>query len=61
MLELLLVQYKEMFGEDFPLVQFAGRPEIEVINVIYDCVRYNRAYDPTRTVRTSIDGAPTSK
>jgi len=38
MLEVLLMQYREIFGEDFPLLQFEGKQEIEVINILYDCV-----------------------
>ena len=36
MLELLLMTYKDMFGEDFPIADFAGTPEIDVINILYD-------------------------
>ena len=36
MLELLLLQYKEIFGSDFPLAEFDGRQELEVINILYD-------------------------
>ena len=60
MLEMLLIQYKEMFGEDFPLAQFAGTPEIDVINIVYDCVVNNLPYDPHRKVKDRVTGAPTS-
>ena len=58
MLEMLLTQYKDMFGEDFPIASFAGRQEIEVINIIYDCVRSNTPYDPAKPVPEIITNAP---
>ena len=44
MLEVLLFQYKDMFGEDFPLAEFKDAREIDVINIIYDCVANNHRY-----------------
>ena len=44
MLELLLLQYKEIFGADFPLAEFDGRQELEVINILYDCVLNSLPY-----------------
>ena len=61
MLEMLLVQYEEMFGEPFPLKQFAGTPEIDVINIIYDCILNRLPYDPHRKLKYTVTGAPTSK
>ncbi len=61
MLELLLFTYKDMFGEDFPLALFAGKPEFEVINVLYDCVSNNLPYDPGREVEFRITDAPGMK
>ena len=58
MLEVLLFQYKDMFGEDFPLVEFKDRREIDVINILYDCVSNNLRYDGTRLVRNIITDAP---
>ena len=58
MLEVLLFQYKDMFGEDFPLDDFAGKPEIDVINIIYDCVSNNLTYDPDRKVEYKVMDAP---
>ena len=58
MLELLLMTYKDMFGEDFPIAEFAGTPEIDVINILYDCVRNNLPYDPNRTIKAEITDAP---
>ena len=49
MLEVLLFQYKDMFGEDFPLAQFADRREIDVINIVYDCVANNHRYEEGKT------------
>lgn len=58
MLEVLLFQYKDMFGEDFPLAEFADAREIDVINILYDCVSNNVEYDPLRPVRDIITDAP---
>ena len=58
MLELLLFTYRDMFGEDFPLAAFAGAPEYEVINILYDCVLNNLPYDPARKVTLRITDAP---
>ena len=58
MLEVLLFQYKDMFGEDFPLAELAGRAEYEVINILYDCVSNNLRYDPDRKVQYQILDAP---
>ena len=58
MLELLLFTYRDMFGEDFPLALVAGRPEYEVINILYDCVSNNLPYDPARPVEMKITDAP---
>ena len=58
MLEVLLFQYKDMFGEDFPLKEFTDRREIDVINILYDCVASNRRYDGARPVRNIITDAP---
>ena len=58
MLEVLLFQYKDMFGEPFPLAQFADSREIDVINILYDCVSNNLRYDPSRKVESRISDAP---
>ncbi|MBE6997922.1 MAG: hypothetical protein E7427_07110 [Ruminococcaceae bacterium] len=58
MLELLLFQYKDTFGTDFPLAEFAGRPEYEVINILYDCVLRNAPYDPAHKAEMRILDAP---
>ncbi len=58
MLELLLFTYQDMFGEEFPLADFAGKPEFEVINILYDCVSNNLPYDPGRKVQFKITDAP---
>jgi hypothetical protein len=60
MLELLLVQYEEMFGEPFPLKKVAGRREIDVINILLDCVRTRSPYDPVKRVPDIVTGAPSS-
>lgn len=58
MLELLLFTYQDMFGEAFPLADFAGKPEYEVINILYDCVSNNLRYDPGRRIQFKITDAP---
>jgi hypothetical protein len=58
MLELLLFTYRDMFGADFPLADFAGKPEYEVINILYDCVSNALPYDPGRKVEFKITDAP---
>ena len=58
MLELLLLQYHELFEEDFPLAEFAGMQEIEVINILYDCVSQNLRYSPERIIKHRILEAP---
>jgi len=61
MLEVLLFQYKDMFGEDFPLIELKDKREIDVINIIYDCVSNNLRYDPDRKVEKKILDAPGQK
>ena len=58
MLELLLLQYKEIFWADFPLAEFDGRQELEVINILYDCVLNSLPYDPERKITPRITEAP---
>lgn len=58
MLELLLLQYRELFGEDFPLLEFEGKREIDVINTLYDCVLKNLRYSPDRKIDRRITEAP---
>ena len=58
MLELLLLQYKEIFGSDFPLAEFDGRQELEVINILYDYVLNSLPYDPKRKITPRITEAP---
>ena len=50
MLELLLMTYQDYFGVSFPLADFTDRSEIEVINILYDCVQNNEPYRPGMTV-----------
>ncbi len=61
MLELLLFTYQDMFGEEFPLRDVAGKPEYEVINILYDCVMNQLPYDPDRRVEFRIQDAPGMK
>ena len=61
MLELLLFTYKDQFGEEFPLADFAGKQEFELINILYDCVSNNLPYDPNRRAEYKILDAPGMK
>ncbi len=51
MLEMLLITYRDQFGEEFPLEKCAGLPEIDVINLVYDCLDSNRPFDGNTTVK----------
>jgi hypothetical protein len=44
MLELLLRQYEETFGKPFPLLKVKGMREIDVINIVYECLYSNTEY-----------------
>ena len=55
MLEMLLMQYADQFGCPFPLKSFEGKSEIEVINVIYDCLQTCEPYDPGKTYWQTIE------
>ena len=61
MLELLLLQYRELFGEPFPLLEFDGAQEFEVINILYDCVSKNLPYSPGRKIEYRVMEAPGMK
>ncbi len=56
MLEMLLMQYEDIFGEAFPLAEFEDRSEIEVINILYECVQGNKMYSEGMTSSGSIEG-----
>ncbi len=58
MLEMLLWQYKDIFGVDFPLKDFAGSAEIDVINILYDCVLNNEPYRPGKKIENRFPEAP---
>lgn len=58
MLELLLHQYEDQFGQPFPLADFAGRTEIDLINIIYECTLRNKPYEPGMTAENRFPDAP---
>ena len=60
MLEMLLMQYKDMFGADFPLKEFTDCREIDVINLLYDCVLAGRPYEQGQVAEGRITDAPHS-
>ncbi|MDO4616188.1 MAG: hypothetical protein Q4B03_01865 [Lachnospiraceae bacterium] len=51
MLEALLFTYYNQFGEEFPLDKCAGLPEIDVINLVYECLESNQPYAGNTTVK----------
>ena len=58
MLEVLLNEYLARFGEAFPLEKLAGMAEIEVINILYECVDKNIRYTPGMKVENRFPDAP---
>ncbi len=62
MLEVLLRQYEESFGEPFPLLKFEGEAEIDVINIVYECLYSGKPYeDGMKVPENRFPTAPTSK
>lgn len=61
MLEALLNEYKARFNEDFPLAKLAGHTEIEVINILYDCLENNEKYVPGKKIENKFPDAPKGK
>ena len=58
MLEVLLNEYLARFGEAFPLEKLAGMAEIEVINILYECIDKNIRYTPGMKVENRFLDAP---
>jgi hypothetical protein len=61
MLEVLLWQYEQQFGEEFPLKDFEGEIEIDVINLVYDCLLHNTPYrkgQPRKEIPNRFPTAP---
>ena len=54
MLEVLLAEYEARFGMKFPLEKFEGKTEIELINILYLCMRENRPYEPGMTAPSDM-------
>ena len=57
MLELLLLQFEQQFGYPFPLRECEDWAEIEVINLVFDCLQKN---DPTIRTRPTVNKFPTA-
>ena len=57
MLELLLMQFEQQFGYPFPLLEVEDWAEIEVINLVYDCLQQN---DPNLRKRPTVNRFPTA-
>ncbi len=51
MLEALLFTYYNQFGEEFPLSRCEGLSEIDVINLVYECLETNKPYDGKTEVK----------
>ena len=58
MLEMLLQQYEFQFGKPFPLKQFADRTEIDLINIVYNCVQNNDPVPSAGPVENRFPYAP---
>ena len=61
MLEVLLNEYEMRFGEAFPLARLAGMTEIEVINIVYECLDKNIKYQDGMRVENKFPDAPKKK
>ena len=61
MLEALLFTYKGQFGVDFPLADCADMTEIDLINLIYECLQENKLYKEGMKVKNRVFGAPGQK
>ncbi len=57
MLELLLLQFEQQFGFPFPLLEVQDWAEIEVINLVYDCLQQN---NPNLRKRPTVNRFPTA-
>lgn len=51
MLEMLMMTYLGQFGEEFPLEKCAGLSEIDVINIVYNCLESNQPFNGDTTVK----------
>lgn len=60
MLEVLLNEYEARFGEAFPLEKLVGKAEIEVINILYECIDKNIKYTAEMKVENKFPDAPKS-
>lgn len=58
MLELMLAQYEDAFGKVFPLGDFEGEPEIDVLNILYYCVQNKIEYVKDMDVPDVVTGVP---
>lgn len=58
MLEALLFTYQGQFGEPFPLKECEGMTEIEVIDLLYSCLRTNQRYSSGMYADDHVSGAP---
>lgn len=45
MLEKLLTEYAERFGENFPIFSLRGTPEKEIIVILKQCLQDGTPYD----------------
>lgn len=61
MLEALLFTYAGQFGQPFPLRECADMREIDLINLIYECLQTNTPYREGMKVTKRTFGAPGEK
>lgn len=61
MLEVLLFTYREQFGEAFPLKQCEDMREIDLINLLYECLQKNKPYQEGMHAENHVFGAPGQK
>lgn len=61
MLELLLFTYQDQFGAEFPLQDCADMREIDLINLLYECVQTNTPYQDGMHAKKRVFGAPGEK
>ena len=61
MLEVLLNEYEIRFGEAFPLQRLKDMTELEIINIVYECLDKNIRYKDGMKVENKFNDAPRRK
>ena len=47
MMEKLLVEYREKFDEQFPIMLVRGMTDDEIIKIVQQCLDEDKPYEPT--------------